>query len=79
MTNLSGTVSVIATVTNTVVATVAVLRKPKGIDDMLEALPALLNNHPLLRYLIVGDGPHRTALQAKAAALGIHESVHFAG
>ncbi|MCH7584925.1 MAG: glycosyltransferase family 4 protein [Acidobacteria bacterium] len=62
-----------------VVATVAVLRKPKGIDDMLEALPALLNNHPLLRYLIVGDGPHRTALQAKAAALGIHESVHFAG
>ncbi len=62
-----------------VVATVAVLREPKGIDDMLEALPALLINHPLLRYLIVGDGPHRTALEAKAAELGVHDSVHFAG
>jgi glycosyltransferase involved in cell wall biosynthesis len=62
-----------------VVATVAVLRKPKGIDDMLEALPALLNNHPQLRYLVVGDGPHRADLVAKAAALGVHKSVHFAG
>jgi len=62
-----------------VITTVAVLRQPKGIDYMLEALPSLLADRPLLQYLIVGDGPHRAALEATSAELGLGESVHFVG
>ncbi len=62
-----------------VVATVAVLRQAKGIDDMLDALPFLLRRHPDLTYLIVGDGPHRSALEEHVAERGIAGSVRFAG
>lgn len=62
-----------------VLATVAVLRRPKGIDDMLTALPAVLRRHPELVYLIAGDGPHREALEAATTAADIGVSVRFAG
>jgi len=62
-----------------VIATVAVLRKPKGIEYMLEALVPLVESHPGLHYLIVGDGAHRTALESKTAQLELGRSVHFAG
>lgn len=62
-----------------VITTVAVLRRPKGIDYMLEALPSVLASHPDLRYVIVGDGPHRTYLEARTKELEIDRAVHFAG
>jgi glycosyltransferase involved in cell wall biosynthesis len=62
-----------------VIVTVAVLRQPKGIDDMLEALVPLVESRPGLRYLIVGDGSHRAALESKTAQLGLEGSVCFAG
>ena len=51
----------------------------KGFDEVLEVLPQLLNTRPDLVYLIVGDGPDRQRLQAKAQALGISTAVVFAG
>ena len=47
--------------------------------DVLRALAVLSHRHPALRYLIVGDGPERGALQALAARLGVTERVELAG
>jgi len=51
----------------------------KGIDEILEVMPALLADDPSFIYLIVGDGDDQARLQAKAEALGVAESVVFAG
>ncbi len=62
-----------------VLATVAVQREPKGIQHMLAALPQVAAAFPEVRYLLVGDGPYRPALEQQAAELGIGERVVFAG
>lgn len=43
----------------------------KGFDEVLEALPRLASTIPNLAYLIVGDGPDRKRLVAKAQRLGL--------
>ncbi|HYV18120.1 MAG TPA: glycosyltransferase family 4 protein [Verrucomicrobiae bacterium] len=62
-----------------VLLTVARLVEAKGHDMVIEALPALLRRHPGLRYLVVGDGPHREALAARAARAGVAHAVVFTG
>jgi phosphatidylinositol alpha-1,6-mannosyltransferase len=51
----------------------------KGFDEVINLMPKLLERFPTLKYLIVGDGPDRPRLEAKAAVLGLSESVVFAG
>ncbi|MDP3673056.1 MAG: glycosyltransferase family 4 protein [Telluria sp.] len=51
----------------------------KGIDEVMEALPSLLDTHPDLRYLIVGDGDDLPRLQEKARWLGLAGRVVFTG
>jgi glycosyltransferase involved in cell wall biosynthesis len=51
----------------------------KGHDEVLEALPELLNETPDLCYLICGDGDDRPRLEAKAHRLGLGDHVLFAG
>ncbi len=66
----------------TVLLTVARLsskERYKGIDEVLDALPALAVTHPSLSYLIVGSGDDRERLEHKAARLGVAERVVFAG
>jgi len=62
-----------------VVTTVAVLRRLKGIQYMLDAVPVLLEDHPRLRYVVVGDGAYRDELVTRAASLGISDHVVFTG
>lgn len=62
-----------------VLLSVARLVPCKGHDVALAALPALLRRHPDLRYLIVGDGPARRALEGRARSLGVAGRVVFAG
>jgi len=62
-----------------VLITVAVLRQPKGIQFMLEALPDILKVVPDTRYLIVGDGNHREKLESIAAEKGVSDRVIFTG
>jgi len=62
-----------------VLLTVARLVEAKGHDMVIAALPALLRRHPGLRFLVVGDGPHRGALAARAAREGVAHAVVFAG
>jgi glycosyltransferase involved in cell wall biosynthesis len=61
------------------IVTVAVLRRPKGIQHALGALALLRRHHPTVRYLVVGDGPHRAALEQLAAEHGLEKTVVFAG
>ena len=51
----------------------------KGIDEILEALPALLEQEPNLIYMVLGDGDDQPRLEAKAQTLGIGDKVIFAG
>lgn len=51
----------------------------KGFDEVIEAMPAILQRHPNVKYLIAGDGDDRPRLEAKARAIGVAEHVVFAG
>jgi glycosyltransferase involved in cell wall biosynthesis len=47
--------------------------------DVMRALAVLAKRHPTLRYVIVGDGPERVALEGLATRLGVSERVEFCG
>ena len=59
--------------------TVAVLRELKGIQFMIQALPAVLTADPSAYYLIVGSGAYYDALMAEVEKAGVKEHVVFAG
>jgi phosphatidylinositol alpha-1,6-mannosyltransferase len=62
-----------------ILLTVGRLSERKGQDKVIEALPALRALIPGLAYLLVGDGPSLPVLEARARALGVADSVVFAG
>ncbi len=47
--------------------------------DVMRALAVLAKRHPTLRYVIIGDGPERVALEGLAARLEVSERVDFRG
>jgi len=51
----------------------------KGIDEVLEILPSLVQAVPNIAYLVAGDGSDRARLEQKARQLGLEERVIFAG
>jgi glycosyltransferase involved in cell wall biosynthesis len=51
----------------------------KGLDGLLRAWSAVIQEQPSARLMIVGDGDQRKALEAQAAVLGINGSVQFTG
>ncbi len=51
----------------------------KGIDEVMELLPALAEEIPEIAYLIVGEGDDRPRLEAKARSLGVADRVVMAG
>ncbi|MGY6634430.1 MAG: glycosyltransferase family 4 protein [Alkalilacustris sp.] len=51
----------------------------KGVRVLLEAVAALHPRHPGLSLTLIGDGPDRAALAARAAALGLADRVRFTG
>ena len=62
-----------------VVVTVGRLERQKGIGDLLQAAVEVLAAHPDCQFLIVGEGCDRSLLEARAASLGITNSVKFLG
>ncbi|MGH8915444.1 MAG: glycosyltransferase [Acidimicrobiia bacterium] len=59
--------------------TVAVLRRGKGIDDLISAMPEIIESIPDAVALIVGDGAQRLALQRLTEDAGMAGRVVFAG
>jgi phosphatidyl-myo-inositol dimannoside synthase len=51
----------------------------KGVDEILEIMPELLEKEPTLKYLVAGDGDDRPRLEAKAQSLGVADRVVFTG
>jgi teichuronic acid biosynthesis glycosyltransferase TuaC len=47
--------------------------------DVIRAVAVLTERHPALRYVIIGDGPERGALEELAKRLGVEERVEFRG
>jgi L-malate glycosyltransferase len=61
------------------VGNVSVLRPIKGCEMFLEAAKLVRESLRQARFILVGDGPLRNALEAQARRLGIAEAVIFAG
>lgn len=62
-----------------VVSIIGSLRPDKNHRMFLEAARLILEEIPQTQFLIVGDGPERTALEQQALRLGIRTKVHFVG
>lgn len=63
----------------TYIGILATLRDWKGHTVLFDALTQLLPSRPNLRVLIVGDGPYRDRLDARAEGLGIADKLDFVG
>jgi glycosyltransferase involved in cell wall biosynthesis len=55
------------------------LEADKQVDVVLEAIPAILREHPRTRFVFLGDGSLRPRLIDRAAELGITHRIYFAG
>jgi len=51
----------------------------EGLDDLIAAMPALLDRRPKARLLLVGGGPMEAALKAQAAASPARDRIRFVG
>lgn len=61
-----------------VVGTIAVFRRQKRIDVLLDAAPRILAEAPDASIAVIGDGPLRDQLYAQAARLGLDSEPRFA-
>ncbi len=66
-----------------VLISVGGLVERKGMHRVIDVMPALLERHPDVHYLIVGsaspEGDNRAELAAQVARLGLADHVHFLG
>jgi phosphatidylinositol alpha-1,6-mannosyltransferase len=62
-----------------IILTVSRLEKSKGIDLIIQALPAILKQFPDVVYLIAGSGTEENILRALTAKLRLEDKVIFAG
>ena len=51
----------------------------EGLDDLIDAMPALVSRLPGARLLLVGGGPMEAALKEQAAASTAAHVIHFTG
>ncbi|MDA0333944.1 MAG: glycosyltransferase family 4 protein [bacterium] len=63
----------------TTLLTVARLTQQKRVDVLLRSVALATGDVPGLRFVIVGDGPERSRLEALAGALHIADRVRFTG
>lgn len=58
---------------------VANLRPVKAIDDLIKAARRVHDHHPMVHFLIIGEGPEKEKLLNLAARLEITANIHFLG
>jgi glycosyltransferase involved in cell wall biosynthesis len=59
--------------------TIAALDERKGIQNVLDALPAVLSSHPRTKYFVVGEGAYRSAIESQIRRLGLSDNVILVG
>ena len=64
---------------NQVLITVGKLNPPKGMEDLIKALPKIVARYPKTILLIVGEGPMRAELEELSLSSGSKESIRFLG
>jgi glycosyltransferase involved in cell wall biosynthesis len=62
-----------------VIGALSLLRPGKGIETLIDALPAVLAAHPGAAVAIAGEGPDRPELEARARQRGVAEALHLIG
>lgn len=62
-----------------VIGSIGRLHPYKGLEHLIDAMPAILPAHPEARAVIVGDGELRQELEARARGLGVGERILFTG
>jgi glycosyltransferase involved in cell wall biosynthesis len=62
-----------------IIMTVAGLLHNKGVHDLISAFASLNWTSPKASLYILGDGPERSNLEARAAALPCADKIHFTG
>jgi glycosyltransferase involved in cell wall biosynthesis len=62
-----------------IICAVSELRSGKGVETLLDAMPAVLARHPQVNLAVAGDGPLRASLEAQIEALGVAGAVHLLG
>ncbi len=60
-----------------IILSVGRLVKRKGFDKVIEIMPRLLKRVPDLKYVIIGNGPEKVALQTQIAESGLSGSVEI--
>ena len=65
--------------TPSVVTVARLYERYKGHDVVLRALPLVRARVPDVRWIVIGDGPLRTALECQVHAVGLAPQVHFTG
>lgn len=61
------------------VVSIGNLKPQKNVGDLLEAAALSLRDVPEARFVFIGDGPQRRALEARAFALGLNDRFIFLG
>lgn len=61
------------------VCRLAVSERPKGVDTLIRAFPAILEREPAARLVVVGRGDDRKRLERLCRSLAVGGSVQFAG
>ena len=51
----------------------------EGLDDLIAAMPMLVDRHAGAHLLLVGGGPMEANLRAQAAASSVADRIHFTG
>ena len=51
----------------------------EGLDDLIAAMPLLVDDRPSAQLVLVGGGPMEAALRAQAAASPVAQHIHFIG
>lgn len=51
----------------------------KGVQDLIDATPYLVAEHPGLNVLVAGEGPWEAELKQRAADLGLADTIRFLG
>jgi glycosyltransferase involved in cell wall biosynthesis len=62
-----------------VVAVLTLLRPGKGLETLIDGMPALLREHPDAQVVVAGDGAERSGLELRARERGVEGSVHLIG